>query len=589
MRAAVLVAAMAMGSVTKEAAAASAGCDYVNANPIQPGFGGLAGATFWTGDTLSITPTADTTVSAPGVSVFIAATTTGTVVIATTGSQTISLAPGTNITWSCVSGPTPTPGGSGGTDSSSPTNPINQSVANAKTAIQNGQQTLQNLNDWISKGVMVSFGVGTGNTGSAKAAQKAQATSRLTPVSAQAKVHQLQREERELVEERAERETELPWTKAKIAELDQRLASVRRDLMYARSTADIAATRTETSWRNYQPTVPDRERTALTEAQLARERMAAADRNKTPGQRATESYDGAVGSAPRAPTPQTAFGFNARDLAEACDDECITSFDMLGKQWNAWIEGRFFSAVDSLASSNGRGFVGSIGGDYKFLPWLAVGMSVGIETFETNFGSPGMRTGATGFSFVPYVGMRLSDNISATGFVGLTSLAYNNNPLAGVTSRFNALRWLLGGSLTGVWRDGNWRFQPTLQGTYGNEQQYAYTDSAGNSVPSLTVTYGRLSLGPEVGYTFWGTDRSWSIEPFVLAKGNIDFTSSNTTILNGVAVSLRPGTIGSGSLGGGVELRMENGLYFRLQGAYESIGVTGLDVWTGLVRGGMIF
>jgi len=29
------------------------------------------------------------------------------------------------------------------------------------------------------------------------------------------------------------------------------------------------------------------------------------------------------------------------------------------------------------------------------------------------------------------------------------------------------------------------------------------------------------------------------------------------------------------------------GIHFRGQGAYESIGVAGLDVWTALLRGGM--
>ena len=223
------------------------------------------------------------------------------------------------------------------------------------------------------------------------------------------------------------------------------------------------------------------------------------------------------------------------------------------------------------------------------MPWLAVGMSVGIEGFETKFGTAGVRSGTVGLSATPYVGVRLDDNIFVSAFAGITSINYTNNPAAAVTARFAALRILFGGSLTGVWRDGAWRFQPTLAGTYGSETQPAYQDSTGTNVNGQTVSYGRVSAGPEVGYTFYAPDKKWSAEPFVLAKAALDFASSNATTLNGQSVVLRPGTLGSGSLGGGFEMRFDTGLYIRLQGSYDSLGVSGLDVWSGLIRGGVTF
>ena len=52
---------------------------------------------------------------------------------------------------------------------------------------------------------------------------------------------------------------------------------------------------------------------------------------------------------------------------------------------------------------------------------------------------------------------------------------------------------------------------------------------------------------------------------------------------------VRPGTLGSGSAGGGFEMRFDKGFYFRLQGSYDCIGVIGLDVWSRLICGGITF
>ena len=113
--------------------------------------------------------------------------------------------------------------------------------------------------------------------------------------------------------------------------------------------------------------------------------------------------------------------------------------------------------------------------------------------------------------------------------------------------------------------------------------------SPGDVVSGQTVTYGRVSAGPEVGYTFWGPGRAWSVQPYVLAKANLDFASSNAVLLQGQSVVLRPGTLGSGSAGLGVDTRFSSGFYLRVQGSYDSIGVTGLDVLTGMIRGGITF
>lgn len=101
--------------------------------------------------------------------------------------------------------------------------------------------------------------------------------------------------------------------------------------------------------------------------------------------------------------------------------------------------------------------------------------------------------------------------------------------------------------------------------------------------------YGRVSAGPEIGYTFWQSEQRWSVEPFVMAHANIDFTSTNLTGLNGQSLLLRPGTQGSGTAGLAFDLRFPIGFSLRAQASYESIGVAGLDVWQGVLRGALSF
>ncbi len=256
--------------------------------------------------------------------------------------------------------------------------------------------------------------------------------------------------------------------------------------------------------------------------------------------------------------------------------------EALAGKWNVWGEGRITGAYDSVASTNGQGFVGNVGVDYKFKPWLAAGMSVGVETFENKIGGFGGRVGTVGVSAVPYVGIRLDPNLFLSGFAGITGITYDSNPSATISARYGSTRLFLGSALTGVWHEGPWRFQPSVNLVYGSESQSAYIDTAGTSVPGQVVQYGRATAGPEVGYTFRPSDGTWSLEPFALARFNLDFATDERIYLNGLQVATR-GTA-SGSAGGGFSFKTRDGFSARLQGSYDSIGVQGLDIWNAMLR-----
>jgi hypothetical protein len=572
--------AMAMGGLSSTAyATESTGCQTLGHGVAYHYNNGTGGSTlaFNAGEVITLTVgtiAPPVTMTSP---VNAALTTNGQAVsytVAVTGNVTILLvgAGSSDGTISCAVGST----SSGGSSSQQQ---VSQTINNASAAVSNGTQVLQNYSGWISNGVQGSFDLLGGNGGGstaevpeqrlqpagqqaamqlqAKPQQPARPTERLQALTAARKVKALQEQQAELLDEQQGRPLD--------EDTQRKLAEVKQALLIARVGVNIA---------------PPAERLQIAGTTPAEQRV----------------YDGPTGGATVPSSAPPALSIHSSDIAEMCqgDDELAQAspYDpvtALGKKWNVWLEGRAIGAWDNLAQSQSFGLVGAVGMDYKINPWLAVGMSVGVESFYTKFGSFGATLGSTGVTAMPYVGFHLADHIYASAFVGLTQISYAGTPTAGDSSNFTALRVMVGGSLFGNWQFGPWRVKPTLAATYGSESQNGYTDSLGNIVAGQTVTYGRIGAGPEVGYSFSDPNGAWVMEPFVLANANIDFASSNSTILQGQSVVLRPGTLGSGQVGAGLNARFANGYYFRIQGSYDSIGVSGLDVFSGMIRGGMTF
>ena len=459
-----------------------------------------AGDVFTLSDTTAIAVTDTLTVgsntqtfSTPG-SVSFTVTTSGSYSV--TASGAFSPIIGT-VTLSCVPGTVPP----------ATLNAQQQQANNAQIAITNGLRTLQNYQEWVTKGLQGSFGMTRGGD---------TASTKVDPAvrQARAQVQTLTRRERELGEDLAEAPADAR------AGLERDRRGVQRELAFARVTAGMAVPAT------YQ--------------------VAAAP-------------DG-VQTAAAAP----AFGLDACDFA-SCDPS-----DPVGRRWNVWGEGRVMGLTDSIAQQTTLGFAGTAGVDYKFLPWLAVGLSLGVENYETRFGLPGVRSGQTGVTALPYFGVRLTDNLFAEGFVGLSKLYYNINPGQNVTGTFDSLRIFFGGALSGVWYDGNWRFQPSILAAWGSETQNAYTDSANTFVPAQTISFGRIGAGPEIGYTFKDERRGWSFEPFA-GKVNVDFSSTPIYTFYGLTpVVARSGTQASGQIGGGMAMLLDEGFYLRLRASYDS-------------------
>jgi hypothetical protein len=421
--------------------------------------------------------------------------------------------------------------GSSSSDGPSRASAALQNAMNAQVAIANGQQVLQQTNDSIKLGVLSSFAAGS-------APQMTQA------LAARAKAETLADQEAELARELADLSPVAGDDRR--GALEQRLALTRRNLA------------------------------------LVRGALAPAKAMSAPVDRALERL--ATGDEQKAAAP-AAMRITGSQLADYCTVDCQAP-DPSSTRWNGWLDGRLVGATDSVGPQSAFGFIGAAGVDYKVMPWMTIGLSVGTETFNNKFGIAGAYVSQTGISLAPYVGVRLDPNVFLSAFIGGTHLNYNSMPQPGQTAWFEAWRFMMGGSLTGVWRTGPWRLQPSVDIQYGSETQNAYTDSIGIQVPSQVVQYGRVRGGPEIGYRFESSDRGWSVEPFVLARVNIDLTSNNALLVNGQQVGLRGQA--SGGTGLGVVIH-GHGFNIRADAAYDSIGISGLDIWTGRLRGGWSF
>jgi uncharacterized repeat protein (TIGR01451 family) len=195
--------------------------------------------------------------------------------------------------------------------------------------------------------------------------------------------------------------------------------------------------------------------------------------------------------------------------------------------FDVWVEGHFsqFKANAADTSSSGSFGVVYLGADYMVSRSLMVGLLVQHDWMRDRsqlFLLPTSTVEGQGTMAGPYVSGRISQHLffDARAAWGLSDNRIN--PIGTYQDSFATDRWLARGNLTGNWVFGNLRFTPSAGVTYASERQHGYIDSLGVSIPSQTVSLGRLSVGPEVAYRWFGAN-GMMFEPQASLKGVWDF------------------------------------------------------------------
>lgn len=109
------------------------------------------------------------------------------------------------------------------------------------------------------------------------------------------------------------------------------------------------------------------------------------------------------------------------------------------------------------------------------------------------------------------------------------------NPFGTYQDSFATNRALANAKLSGDWHQGAWRLSPSADVTYFQEQQFAFTSVTGVGIPGQTLALGRLSVGPEVGYSF-KTANGTVFEPYGSVKLLWDFKRDTTISIGGMDV-----------------------------------------------------
>ncbi|MHA1548346.1 MAG: autotransporter outer membrane beta-barrel domain-containing protein, partial [Alphaproteobacteria bacterium] len=246
---------------------------------------------------------------------------------------------------------------------------------------------------------------------------------------------------------------------------------------------------------------------------------------------------------------------------------------------DVWFEGQWAHVNDETRKSN----IGVLylDADYVVDPSVVVGLLAQFDRMGQKDATAGTAAGGTGWMAGPYIVARFHDNLYFDGRAAWGRSSNTTSPLGTFTDTFATDRWLAKGKLTGDFRAGDWRFNPYVAVVYFSERQKAYTSGGGGVVPSQVISLGRVSFGPQVSHVF--RNNGVEVEPHLGIRGIWDFDKAGivdlaTGLAAGSSAALRA------RAEGGIAFRSAGGSSLVLEGFYDGIGATGLDMYGATAR-----
>jgi hypothetical protein len=241
-----------------------------------------------------------------------------------------------------------------------------------------------------------------------------------------------------------------------------------------------------------------------------------------------------------------------------------------------WSEGYFADFQEHISptlSNQGNFEVVYAGGDVLLGPNVMLGMLVQFDWLkeEELFGG----VDGEGWMAGPYIGILLGRNWE---FDARAAWGRSDNDL-GIVGSFDGDRWLARASLRGNWYSGQWRFTSITELGYVEESQERFHALGALAVPDQSVSLGRFTFGPELAYRIEGNGRFF--EPQVSLQGLWNFAADGEIDADGLV--WEPAEFYGRVEGGLMFGRTGGGMTFRAIGAYEGIGTSDFDVWSGRV------
>jgi hypothetical protein len=191
-------------------------------------------------------------------------------------------------------------------------------------------------------------------------------------------------------------------------------------------------------------------------------------------------------------TPDTAsLSTSLSAINAAAGNEQKSPFDV-------WIDGTFGLLQQGTLRGSYAG--GHLGLSYLFTPNLLAGTALSLSSVNTVDGKGSADSLAV--TLTPFVGGKLSDSLFYDAYAGFGLEQMAVSPDGTYTDAVSGKRWLLGGSLTGQFRSGDWLFAPVLSANYAELGTDAYVDGLGTSIAGAVQGSGSVSLAPKVAIDF---------------------------------------------------------------------------------------
>ena len=210
-------------------------------------------------------------------------------------------------------------------------------------------------------------------------------------------------------------------------------------------------------------------------------------------------------------------------MGEGCGNFNLSATNGSGSVSGCVTRGNTWAEITSAWSGDGSYTLGTLGAHASLNPNLLVGGMVQFDYAD----DPAKNASGKGYMVGPYFVAKLPEQ--PLYFEGRLLYGQTDNeisPLGTYTDSFETERWLAQLRATGEYKLRNTTLMPLLDVTYTEDNQRAYTDSLGNTIPSQAVDLMQVSAGLDFS------------TPIPVQMGNLELTGG----IKGIYSSTNGGT-----------------------------------------------
>lgn len=272
-------------------------------------------------------------------------------------------------------------------------------------------------------------------------------------------------------------------------------------------------------------------------------------------------------------TREKTYGSNAGlDSTNALSAAQLRGYDI-------WVQ--LYGAKSEAGSAESTLGVAYVGGHYFVNSNLLIGAMVQADwAMEEN---DTINSSARGFGWMvgPYLAAKLPEH--NLFFNARASWGKSNNdvsPIGTYKDEFDTERWLVSAGLSGKFDVNGWTISPSVNVSYFEEKQKAYTDSLNNFIPGQTFSQGEVRFGPSFSYDI-KLDQKVIVRPKIGFSGVWNFDIENGVNSQGAVIGIDDVR---GRLSAGLTAFSASDWSLNIEGFYDGIGVDNYNAYGGKIR-----